>query len=379
MLAGIMKLFDSLQILDQQTTPEGFLRVKARVSRVGIQDYYLMELPSDGLPDRFTDVPTDAIVRLYRPPEEVFADSSLGTIVNKPVTDGHPPVFVDSENYRNYSRGFVAGNPTVDGDFVTVDLLVQDKQMIDRIKQGVKQVSLGYNVDIDWTEGLDEKHGVYDGIQRNIRVNHIAIVAEGRAGPRVRIADESRQKSKEKSDMATRLVDGITVEFTDQGAQVVDKLLEQIDGMTSALDTAKKEALDASAKAEKLEGEIAVKDAKISELESQDLDSLVSARMEVIDAARKLHSDIDPAGKTDLEIKIEAVKAFDEKFNLEDKSADYVDGVFSALLSAKPAEKSAMDKALSDSAKSEKENKDARTRGRELLMARSAKKAWDKE
>ena len=51
-------------------TPQGFLRVNARLSRVGIFDYQS--------------------TREYRSPEEVFRSDSLESLKGAPVTDRHP-------------------------------------------------------------------------------------------------------------------------------------------------------------------------------------------------------------------------------------------------------------------------------------------------
>jgi len=370
-----MTLYDSLEIVDQKVTPEGHLLVKARVSRTGIQEYLLSEFAQMDAPAELSELPGDSIVRLNRPAEEVFHPESLATISGAPVTDGHPPCFVNDENYTEYSKGSAIGDPAADGDFVTSELLVKDKALIEKINAGVKQVSLGYNLDVDWVEGLDERHGVFDGYQRNIRVNHIAIVPQGRGGPRVRIADEQPHK-KESNNMPTRLIDGLSVEFSDQGAEVVDKLQAMIEDLRTEAAKAKQEALDATAKAETLEGEIAVKDAKIEELNSRDLDALVAARLAVIDEARKLSADLDPVGKSLHDIKVEAVRACDESFDLEDKSEDFVEGVFRALLTARPG-KSAMDQAMVDAA-SKLGVKDARTAGLEALRRQTEIKIWDK-
>lgn len=377
MSIGIMKLFDKLIITDQETTSEGHLRVKARLSRTGVQEYLLSEFNPTELPSALAVLPGDSIVRLNRPAEEVFKPESLATMVEAPVTDGHPPQFVNDENRGIYSRGVTVGSPFVDGDFVAAELLITDQNLIDKVKAGIRQISLGYNLDTEWKTGVDETYGVYDGVQRNIRVNHVAILAQGRGGPRVRIADK-HPNSKE-IRMTTRLIDGISVEFNDQGAEVVDKLQSSIEALRTESAKSKQEALDASAKAENLEGELAVKDAKIAELEAMDLDALVTARLTVIDEARKLVEDLDPAGKSLHEIKVEAIKARDEALDLDGKSEDFVEGVFRAMLAAKPEKKSAMDKALVDAAQSKADTKDARTAGLELLRKNSAVKAWNRK
>jgi hypothetical protein len=52
------------------------------------------------------------------------------------------------------------------------------------------QLSAGYSYDADMTPGVYDGTP-YDGVMRNIRGQHIAIVHEGRSGPDVRVADSS--------------------------------------------------------------------------------------------------------------------------------------------------------------------------------------------
>ena len=372
-----MKLLDKLEIIDQETTPEGFLRVKARISRTGIQEYLLSELSPKDTPGHLSTLPGDSIVRLNRTATDVFHSESLATISGAPVTDGHPPCFVHDENRALYSRGSAVGTPTVDGDFVVAELLIKDSALIDKIKSGVKQISLGYDLSVDWTQGLDDRYGVFDGFQRDIRVNHVAVLQQGRGGSRVRIFD--KQFNTKDTKMLTRLIDGISVEFSDQGAEVVDKLQAAIADLKVDVKEAKQKLVDASAKTETLEGEIAVKDARIKELDDQDLDALVTARLTVVDESRQLSSELDPAGKSLHEIKTEAIKACDENLNLEGKSEDFVEGVFRALLAAaKSKSGSALDQAMVDAA-GNAGAKDARTVGMEALRKQSEVKIWDRK
>ena len=65
-------------------TDEGYMQVPARIGRTGIQEYRAGEI---GLTDRD---PME-IVKVFRPPEEVFDEESMRSFENKPVTNDHPP------------------------------------------------------------------------------------------------------------------------------------------------------------------------------------------------------------------------------------------------------------------------------------------------
>lgn len=151
--------------LKAEKTSEGFLIDTPVLGRVGIQIYR----NSDG-----------SIRREYRPPEEVFAADSLATFAGKPVTIGHPSAMVTSKS-RNIV-GSIAGDAFQDGDHVRARVVLHDDRAVDMVeKHGVKELSLGYTVEIDHTPG-EYKGAKYDAIQRNVRINHLAVVKEGRAG-----------------------------------------------------------------------------------------------------------------------------------------------------------------------------------------------------
>ena len=115
----------------------GFLRVSGKAARTGVYEYLACEL---GLTDR---APTE-IVRVYRPEEEVFKDSSIQSYSNVDVTNDHPTKFVDAETYKKISVGHVI-SAVRDGDFVNVDVIVKDKQAIQDVESGKTQLSPGYS------------------------------------------------------------------------------------------------------------------------------------------------------------------------------------------------------------------------------------------
>jgi hypothetical protein len=71
-------------------------------------------------------------------------------------------------------------NSLVIWDQKAIDLVVSDKK---------KQLSCAYHYDADMTPGK-YLGAPYDGVMRNIRFNHVALVEDGRAGADVLVADE---------------------------------------------------------------------------------------------------------------------------------------------------------------------------------------------
>ncbi|MET0793402.1 MAG: DUF2213 domain-containing protein [Polyangiaceae bacterium] len=154
-----------------ERTPTGGIKVPASLTRVGVFPYRR----------------ADGTTRLeFRPPEEVFREDSLASFDGAAVTVGHPPEGVNASNWSGLSRGHVVEKSVrKDGSLVAANLTIQDGPTIARVDSGeLCEISLGYSVDYEPTPG--EYNGQrYDGVQRNIRGNHVALLPKGagRAGP----------------------------------------------------------------------------------------------------------------------------------------------------------------------------------------------------
>jgi hypothetical protein len=64
-------------------------------------------------------------------------------------------------------------------------VVVRDKNTIQAIKDGKRQLSMGYTARVIVGAGVTDDGTPYAGRQTNIRINHGAIVDKGRAGPEV--------------------------------------------------------------------------------------------------------------------------------------------------------------------------------------------------
>ena len=148
------------------------------ISRVGGQEYIGTEIGLDSL----------NIVSVQRDAEEVFSDAALASFEGKPVTDDHPPELLNPENVTFYRKGHAQyvrkGTGEWDG-YVIADLHIQDKDLIDKIQNGKREISCGYEC-----EYAQDASGEYH--QKNIRGNHIAVVEKGRAGARAAIMDSNK-------------------------------------------------------------------------------------------------------------------------------------------------------------------------------------------
>ena len=165
--------YDVAPIDKYELTPEGYLRAWATIARTGVQQY----TDADG-----------SIRREYRPESEVASPVSLASFAGKAITLEHPSVLLDSSNTKDYQIGFSGTEVVYDNGFVRAVMTITDKDAIERIMRGdAKEVSAGYRVNYEAIPGVTDSGENYDGIQKEISGNHIAVVRRGRAGPQVKL------------------------------------------------------------------------------------------------------------------------------------------------------------------------------------------------
>jgi hypothetical protein len=298
-----MDFFDAVLIDGEpRETSDGYLVFDARAARTGIQLYRGSEM---GKPERDT-------VRVYRPADEVFSGDALRSFAFKPMTNDHPPEQVTADNWRKYSKGSIGGDIARDGECVRVPMVMMDKDAIAAYRAGKKELSAGYSCDIEWTEGKTESGEIYDAIQKNIRINHVAVVDAARGGPLLRIGD-TNEKDK---PMKTIMVDGLAVSIDDKDAQIVERHLAKLTSDVAAKDTeiatAKTDLADAKKSIETKDAEIAtlkkqVEDAKVTPAQ---LDTMVKERSDVAAKASALLGDkLVTDGKTVGEMRRQVVDA----------------------------------------------------------------------
>lgn len=298
-----MLFTDKITLDGTRRTGDGYLAANARVARTGIQLYLGREV---GKPDMDQ-------VRVYRPEAEVFSTDALRSFAHRPVTNDHPPEAVSAKNWKTHSVGMTGDEIARDGTFVRVPMVVMDQAAIDDVEAGKVELSMGYACDLDFTAGTTPEGEAYDAFQKNIRGNHLAIVAAGRAGPQCRIGDSwAAIPDHQESKMKTFTVDGISVEMSDTAIQVVQRVLGQFDAAKSALVDAEKKIGELNTSVSTKDGEIAVlkKQVEDGKLTPAQIDAAVQARSAVIaDAKAITGADVTADGKTDADIRRAAVDA----------------------------------------------------------------------
>ena len=150
-------------------TQEGYLVDHPVVTRIGIFEYH----NADG-----------TVRKEFRPPEEVFNPESLASYKYKPVIVTHDAGYINSDNVSDEEIGTMTSEGVRDGENVTVEIVIHDTETMK--ESGLRELSLGYNLDLDNTPGeYNGEH--YDAVQRNIRINHLALVDSARAGGNARL------------------------------------------------------------------------------------------------------------------------------------------------------------------------------------------------
>lgn len=347
--------YDFAPITGSETTSEGYLRVWCRAARAGTQLY------------RRTD---GSQVREYRPPEEVGSPDSLSTFGMKPATWGHPPVLLDSANTKQYQIGYSGSQVRYTDGFVEVALLITDEEAIKKVKRkDASEVSAGYKVDFDPTPGVTPEGEEYAGIQRNIRVNHIAIVPRGRAGPEVRLLldrmdsadavaalpehEMAPQSSSTASPvMATVKLDGLEIDLPAETASAVqsysrdmgrqlealtterDELATKLDSLQADFDSLALDKEAAEGRADALEEELASSDR--ARIDTAELDQLVSERLGTLQRlAPAFAEDFKFDGIDEASLYIQAYENLIGSAPREDAEPAYIQGVVEGILAAR--------------------------------------------
>lgn len=166
---------------------DGHLHVTvANISKATVNPYLGREIP------RWKELglQPDKIYRLLRAPDEL--KKAAGTFAGKPLLIMHKPLAADEHPYEKVV-GSVGTDVTFDGTYLKAPLTIWPDDAIDMVESGKKkELSCGYRYDADMRPGTYNGQA-YDGIMRNIVGNHVALVAEGRAGPDCVVGDSNQE------------------------------------------------------------------------------------------------------------------------------------------------------------------------------------------
>lgn len=306
--------FDRATLRKPTKTGDGRMRADAHVARTGVQTYR----DADG-----------TLRREYRPESEVFSAEALDSYDMAPLTDDHPEGEITAANARNHAIGAVTA-PRRDGDWVAIGIGVFDAKTVKKVESGKAELSSGYLCDYDPTPGVTPSGEAYDGVQRNIRINHVAIVDAARAGHQARI----------------RMDAAIQVDNDDNRSSTMDpaliKALVDVNTANARADKAEAALVAANSRADKAEGERDANKSRLDALEkarkdeSDGIGKRVQARvsLERVAAATLTEDDVKRLDKmTDREVKVAVIKRVDAIDIEPTRTDDYVEGFYASAAS----------------------------------------------
>lgn len=326
-----------------QDAQTGFVHIKnVPIAIVGVFPY----IKADGSVEMEAKLPTELL-------SEVTVDSAN----SKPVTDNHPDELVTQVNASKYMKGFTATNAHVENDALKVDMTITDKSLINEINKGKQELSIGFETEVVPKKG-EYKGIAYDSVQRNIQINHVAVVEQGRAGHSVRLLGDSaemieqdahQKKGKQMETTKVRLDNADVTVATEDANRIIQldadnsdkakKIAElenqikekqkELDDLKGKTNEEKKNADKAQAKADAAEKELEDLKKKYSE---DAMEKAVTSRMELINKVKPYVGDsYEFKGKSEKQMKLDAIKALDDSVDLTEKSADYIDAYFDSM------------------------------------------------
>lgn len=331
-----MKFYDRAELGKYTETPEGYLHGEFPITRPGVFPY----MRNGG-----------SVSQVAKLPDEVFSKETIESANNKPLTNDHPNVGVDVRNFKALSVGMTDSDAHVEDNKLVVGATITDPDMIAQVKSGKRELSIGFNADVP-TESGEYGGAQYDAAQRNIKINHIAIVDRGRAGHGISIHDSAAFVMDDDSNiqggtkMATMIIDNQSFEADQRvidaandtkkqlvaAEALVAKLKKQLAGSEDTAASSKKEADSLKGERDALKTQL--KDAQDKQLDQDALDKRIDARLALqTSAARFVGDSFDFKGKTDREVKVAAIKTTNDAFDEKDKSDDYINAFYDSAVS----------------------------------------------
>jgi hypothetical protein len=218
--------------LTHEKTPEGYLLARSvPIARTGTMLYAAGEVPIRAV---------DGLIRIERMAGDVFAQSTIASFEGKPICLDHPSVDVNPSNWSQLAKGVVQNvwrGTGLEDDFLVADLLITDAAAIQQVRDGLRELSAGYDADYRETEPGQ-------GRQFNIVGNHLALVEKGRCGSRCAIGDTMTKltwvdrlraafKTRDEAEFETALSDKTKDEAADESEEEKKKKKDEEESKTS--------------------------------------------------------------------------------------------------------------------------------------------------
>ena len=179
----------------------GYLHVgETNISKACVNPYRGDEIPNGDT----LGLDPSKIYKLLRDPEELAR--AAPTFDNMPLLTRHKPQS-SAEPSPMIRVGSTGTGTHFDHPYLKTPLVIWDDDPIVGVETGQqRELSSSYRYDADMTPGTYEGQS-YDGVMRNIRGNHVALVETGRAGSDVLVGDtQLKETSMPKAALSRRAV-----------------------------------------------------------------------------------------------------------------------------------------------------------------------------
>ena len=181
---------------------DGRLHIEVtNISKANVCPYLGSEIPDDDGNGGTLNLQPDRVYQLLRDPEEL--EKAAKTFNGIPLLSKHVPVSADAPQ-----QSLVVGSTGTDAEFVAPylrnSLVVWTADAIAGIEnEEQRELSCAYRYRADMTPGIYQGMP-YDGVMRDLRGNHVALVGSGRCGSDVLVGDSQLESLNMKSKPLSR-------------------------------------------------------------------------------------------------------------------------------------------------------------------------------
>lgn len=163
----------------------GYIEIKGNpISKVGVFPYSGAQIDESLDPSK--------IYQIYRPEEELSDPEAIESFKLIPFTVEHAMLGSEDEGMmapeKKGVHGVIGQDVFYDEGYLKANIKIYSEKLKKLLDNGMRELSIGYRCLYDMTPGVFDGQK-YDGIQRSIRGNHLALVDEGRSGHDVAVLD----------------------------------------------------------------------------------------------------------------------------------------------------------------------------------------------
>ena len=234
---------------------DGIMLVKAVILKEGVFDYLESEFIEGGSEQK--------VVPVYIPLKE-FTPEALKSGEGRDVIIGdHDWRTIDNALKDGHTVGNISGTLSLDGGKIVCELLIKDKETIEKIiAKELVEISAGYTAD------FQQEDGSYNGTpynyrQGNIVFNHVLLlpVGEGRCGSDVRVINKKQGEKQMSKTLRVKIGNtDKSVEFSNEDdAAKAESLVEEVKTASA------KDVENALEDVKKLKEEVEIKNAELEE------------------------------------------------------------------------------------------------------------------